>query len=191
MNNAMRPIRFRFARIARAARGRAAVSSLSAISVLAALAAFGPGAVPARAADAATGTGVGIILGGPSGLTLKLPQGRGKSYNFALGYDLDGRGDWYGPGPDRGGHLYLGGDYVWYNYGVLPVEKGRLPLYYGPGAYVVVSDRSAVGIRGVVGLEYQFAGAPFDVFLELGPRLNVVPDTRGDLTAGLGGRFFF
>lgn len=140
-------------------------------------------------ADAGSGTGIGIQLGSPSGLSLKLPMGRGKAVHAALGYDLGGPNN--GVGVDNGDHLYVGADYAFYNYSLFPVRKGRLPLYYGPGAYVVVADRSAVGIRGVVGIEYQFAGAPFDAFLELGPRINVVPNTQGDVFAGLGGRFFF
>jgi hypothetical protein len=143
---------------------------------------------PAPAADAATGTGIGIILGDPGGFSLKLPRGPGNSLNFAIGYDLTGG---RGPGPGNDAHLYVGGDYVWYNYSLIHVEKGRLPLYYGPGAYVSVGGESALGIRGVVGLEYQFSGAPFDLFIEIGPGINVIPDTRGGVFAGFGGRFFF
>ena len=146
---------------------------------------------PARAQPASDRFGLGLVLGSPSGLSLKIPQGA-QSVNVIVGYDFDD-----GPPPprDRGwgdDWLYVGADYVWYNYGLIRVERGRLPLYYGPGVYAAISEpRSAVGIRFAVGLEYQFAQAPFDIFLELGPRINVVPNTDGDIFVGLGGRFFF
>jgi hypothetical protein len=145
-------------------------------------------ATPAHAANAATGTGVGIILGEPSGFSLKLPQGR-NSINIVIGYDLNTRG----PGGccGDGSRLYVGGDYVWYNYSLITVQRGRLPLYYGPGVFVSLHNDPVVGGRGVVGLEYQFAVAPFDLFIELGPRINVIPDTRTDLFGAFGGRFFF
>jgi hypothetical protein len=146
-------------------------------------------AVPARAADAATGTGIGIVLGEPSGFSLKLPHGA-NSINVILGYDLDDGPD--GPGCcDGDGHFYVGGDYVWYNYNLIRVSQGRFPLYYGPGAYVALWDRTVAGLRGVVGLEYQFATAPFDIFLEIGPRINVIPNTHTSAFGGLGTRFFF
>jgi hypothetical protein len=147
----------------------------------------------AQAANAATGTGIGIILGDPSGLSMKIPQGS-RSINLILGYDLDGGccGPGPGPGPYGDGWLYFGGDYVWYNYNLFPVSPGRLPLYYGPGAYVAVgNDDPILGVRGVVGIEYQFATAPFDLFLEIGPRINVFPNTHADAFGGFGARFFF
>jgi len=39
----------------------------------------------------------------------------------------------------------------------------------------VISDYPASAIRGVVGLGIQFANAPFDLFLEIGPGVNVIP----------------
>lgn len=151
---------------------------------------------PASAAPAETGTGIGFVLGTPTGFNLKLPQGRAHALQFTLGYDLDGGPHWAGPGDDGGSHFYLGGDYLWYNYEVFRVEQGRLPLYYGPGVWASLhnhgSDSHArAGIRGVIGIAYQFANAPFDVFLELGPGISVVPDTHGHGFGGLGGRFYF
>ncbi len=162
-------------------------TGLTFAAAMAALVLTAPGT--ARAADAATGTGIGIIAGDPSGFSLKIPQGRSNAVHAVIGYDLFGG---RGPGGEfSGSHFYAGADYVWYNYNLFPVKKGRLPLYYGPGAFASISGNSSLGIRGVVGLEYQFAGAPFDVFLEIGPRINVIPDTRGGSFGGFGGRFFF
>jgi hypothetical protein len=154
---------------------------------------------PAQAANAADGVGIGFILGSPSGFSLKLPQGRANAWQFALGYDLDGGHGWghhnHNHGHD-GSHFFVGGDYLWYNYNIFRVPKGRLPLYYGPGAWVSLHDHddhnhTAAGIRGVIGIAYHFANAPFDIFLEIGPGISIIPDTHGTGFGGLGARFYF
>lgn len=173
---------------------------LSAFALAAGLALGATALAPAetQAANAATGTGIGFVLGSPTGFSLKLPQGRANAWQFTLGYDLDGGHHWGGPHHehDHGSHFYLGGDYLWYNYNVFRVNRGRLPLYYGPGAWVSLHNHdgdshSRAGIRGVIGIAYQFANAPFDIFLEIGPGISIVPDTHGFGFGGLGGRFYF
>jgi hypothetical protein len=139
------------------------------------------------------------VLGNPSGLSAKLPSGPINAFHFILAYD-QGRG-WGNRGwandycnnndNDCNGRLYLGGDYVWYNYNAIPVSQGRLPFYYGPGIWTSVADNSAVGIRFALGLEYQFATAPFDIFLEIAPGIRVIPNTSGYVSSGLGARFYF
>jgi hypothetical protein len=145
---------------------------------------------PARAAgNARDNFGIGVILGSPSGISLKIPQGA-QSINVIAGWDIH-NDDPPGP-PCCNDYFYIGGDYVWYNYNLIHVSQGRLPLYYGPGIYAAFSKpRNVVGFRFPVGLEYQFATAPFDIFLELGPRVNIVPATDVDIFVGLGARFFF
>lgn len=153
-------------------------------------------ATPSRAANAATGTGIGFVLGSPSGFSLKLPQGRANAWQFTLGYDLDGGNHWGNNHDHDGASFHFGADYLWYNYNIFRVSKGRLPLYYGPGAWVGFHDHDdhnhgRVGIRGVIGIAYQFANAPFDIFLEVGPGISILPDTDGHGFGGLGARFFF
>ncbi len=137
----------------------------------------------ASAAD--SNFGLGFILGNPSGLSARLATGGNNAVDLLLGYNLDR----HEGGQD--GILYLGGDYLWYNYSLIHVAEGRLPIYFGPGIKATISDNSSVGIRGVLGLEYQFATAPFDLFLEVGPGINIVPNTQPDVSAGFGARYFF
>jgi hypothetical protein len=147
--------------------------------------------------------GLGIILGNPSGLSAKIPVGGDNSINAIFGYNSyrNNWGDCNPPGPGNNcyddGSVFIGADYIFYNYNLIRVSRGRLPLYYGPGLNASFWDAPAgedgvrVGIRIAVGLEYQFATAPFDIFFEIAPGINVVPNTDGYVMAGIGTRFFF
>ena len=66
-------------------------------------------------------------------------------------------------------------------------------LYYGPGVRVRTREfgRSVLGIRGVMGLSWFVKTAPIDVFVELVPVLNIIPDVDMSLNAGAGVRYFF
>jgi hypothetical protein len=153
----------------------------------------------AGAPAAGSDFGLGFVLGNPSGLSAKLPAGSVNAFHRILAYNQhDGWGnrgwDDRNCGPDNNGcdgRLYLGGDYVWYNYNAIAVSKGRLPFYYGPGVWTSVANDAGVGIRFALGLEYQFATAPFDIFLEIAPGIRVIPNTNGYVSSGLGGRFYF
>lgn len=140
--------------------------------------------------DNGSNFGVGFVLGDPSGISAKITTSEINSINLILGYDESGE---FGNGDccNDGGRLYLGGDYVWYNYNLIHVAEGRLPIYYGPGVWASLADHSSLGVRVVLGMEYQFANAPFDIFLEIGPGIRIIPNTDGDVSAGLGTRFFF
>jgi hypothetical protein len=146
--------------------------------------------------------GLGVILGNPSGISAKIPAGA-NSINAIFGYNSyrNGWRDCDGPGPGNDcyndGSIYIGADYIFYNYNLIKVSKGRLPLYYGPGLNATFwdapdgEDGLRVGFRVPIGLEYQFANAPFDIFLEIAPGVNLVPNTDVYIMAGLGTRFFF
>jgi hypothetical protein len=132
----------------------------------------------AHAASAESGIGVGFVFGAPSGLSFKIPAGS-NSMNLAVGYDLNHE------------VLAIRGEYAWYAYNVFPVNKGKLPVYFGPGVHADIRNDAAIGVHAILGIEYQFADAPLDVFLELGPGINLTPSTDPSLSGGLGMRFFF
>jgi hypothetical protein len=126
------------------------------------------------------GFGIGFVLGTPSGLSASLPIGTGNAINGVLGYEIGNTAN-----------LYLQGDYVWIQDGLIPVESGKISIYYGPGAFAVLAKSSAAGIRAVVGIDYRFQEIPLQAFLEVGPGINIVPNTVGVLGAGLGLRYYF
>ncbi len=124
--------------------------------------------------------GAGFALGYPfAGLSVKLPVSPATSLNGILGYDLQ--------------HSALDArfDYVWYQNGLIAVPKGKLPLYYGPGVHASVGSHNAIGVQGVVGIEYQFPSDPLDFFCEVAPGINVLPNTEPAISVDLGMRFFF
>ena len=133
---------------------------------------------------AAERVGLGFIVGSPTGLSAKLPLSGINSLNLLAG--------WYAYGNYRGnnnGVLYLNGDYVWNDFGLIPVTQGKLALYYGPGVNMVIANNFGIGVRGIIGILYQFSNAPLEVLFEVGPGINVVPSTSVGFTAGLGMRF--
>jgi hypothetical protein len=126
------------------------------------------------------GFGIGFILGSPSGLSGSLPIGPSNAFNAVIGYDVT-----------RDINLHLQADYVWIRSDLIPVEIGKVSLYYGPGAFARISGEAALGIRVVGGIDYRFQDAPLQFFLEIGPGINVVPNTAANVGAGLGLRYYF
>jgi len=130
--------------------------------------------------------GLGVILGEPTGLSAKLWIGKNTAIDGALAWSFGSFGTF-----GYQSALYVHADYLFHNFNLIKVEKGRLPVYYGIGASVVLASDVGVGIRVPIGLEYIFANAPFDIFLEIVPMLAVVPGTSFGVNAGLGARYFF
>ena len=128
------------------------------------------------------GFGVGFVLGTPSGLSASLPLGGGtRAINGVLGYDLG-----------HGSALYAQADHVWIRGDLFEITSGKASLYYGPGVFTVLTgDASAVGIRFVGGVDYRFQDTPVQIFLEIGPGINVLPNTSATGTGGLGLRYYF
>ena len=126
------------------------------------------------------GFGLGIVIGEPTGLSAKLWTSSSNALDFAAAWSFKGDG-----------HLLLQADYVWHSFDLIRVSSGRLPLYYGIGGRVIFADDPLVGVRIPVGLNYQFATAPIDIFVEIVPILDLIPSTDFDLGGGLGVRFWF
>jgi hypothetical protein len=126
------------------------------------------------------GFGLGFMLGAPSGLSASLPIGANNAFNFVAGYELVHRPN-----------LVVTGNYVWHRRDLIQVEVGKCSFYYGPGARLRISSDPEVGLQAVVGIDYFFEGTPIQALFEIGPGINILPDTRPNATAGLGLRYFF
>jgi len=127
--------------------------------------------------------GAGLIVGEPTGGSVKYWVNDNLAVDGALGWSTHDHTD-----------LYLHSDVLWHNFDLIPVSQGRLPLYYGVGGLVRFrndGNDNQIGIRVPVGVSYLFDNAPVDIFAEIGPALDVAPDVRGEVTGGIGVRFWF
>lgn len=137
-------------------------------------------ASPSAHAQAPAGDiGLGGQLGDPSGITLKLYQRPGFAYDFLAAWDLDK-------------FFFLNAHALYER----PVPDSPLRYYLGPGVVVGFEeddsdndDDIVIGISGQFGIN--FFVERFEVFLQLTPRLNVIPNTNGNIGGGLGLRYYF
>jgi hypothetical protein len=150
------------------------------IAITALIACLVPGA--ALAGSNADGFGIGIIVGEPTGLDGKMWLGETTALQAAAAWSTDANTSF---------HFHL--DYIFHRFDLFDVESGRLPLYYGIGGRFRVRDKSDddLGVRVPIGVSYMFANDPFDIFVEVVPILDLVPDTDFDLNAAIGFRWFF
>lgn len=141
---------------------------------------------PARAQD--RGVGLGVVLGEPSGIVLKGWIARNQAVDGGLAWSF-GRHD----------SLHVHADYLFHEFDLFKVKEGRLPVYFGVGGRFKLGDNDddsgnnsdRVGIRIPLGIDYMFRKVPVDIFLEVVPIMDLMPDTTFALNAGLGARFFF
>ena len=135
------------------------------------------------------GLGVGVIVGEPTGITLKKWIGADRAIDGAAAWSLSGDNS-----------LQLHADYLVHDFGLLKPGNinGKLPVYIGVGGRILLNDDrhdrhndTVLGVRVPFGISYLMAKAPVEIFLEIVPILDVVPSTELDLNAAIGARFYF
>ena len=126
--------------------------------------------------------GVGVMVGEPTGLSLKIWSGDQTAFDVAAGWSLGSQ--------DR---INVHADYLWHRYELDLDVRGALPYYFGVGGRVLLheGDDSRIGVRVPLGLNYITQDRRFGFFIEVAPVIDLVPDTDFDLTGGLGARFYF
>ena len=124
--------------------------------------------------------GAGIILGEPTGITAKWWNSNDRAIDLAVAWST-GRND----------RFHLHGDYLIHRYDLISVDAGKLPVYYGVGARLGFGDVVDLGVRIPVGIAYEFANDPFELFFEIVPVLNLYPGTDFDANGGFGVRYYF
>jgi hypothetical protein len=84
-------------------------------------------------------------------------------------------------------------DYLYHFRGVIKVKSGKLPIFAGLGGRVKFREDADnnFGVRIPAGIAYHFATAPFDIFGEIVPILELSPDTEFTLEGAIGARFYF
>jgi hypothetical protein len=132
--------------------------------------------------------GVGLIIGEPTGISAKLYLEDDKAIQAAIGSAF------------IGGGLQAHGDFVLHPLILQDRESFVLPVYVGPGLRFIQytggrgeDSHFAVGLRGVVGMLFDFKDVPLDVFVEVAGVLEY-DFTEGwgpALNAGAGVRYYF
>lgn len=89
----------------------------------------------------------------------------------------------------------LEGVYEWH--GNISGARG-LKWYVGPGAWLGFynnkynnNDKVLFALKGTLGLDYKFTGAPINIAFDINPTFNLTPVSDFDLMAGLAFRFTF
>ena len=129
--------------------------------------------------------GIGIMAGEPTGLSGKMWVNDEMAFDGGMAWSFT---------DDASFHIH--GDMLFHDWRILDDmfevdDTGRLPLYYGIGGRVKAADDTRIGLRFVVGAAFEFNYAPFDVFAEVVPIMDLVPETELGFNAAFGGRFWF
>ena len=140
--------------------------------------------------------GVGLQVGTPTALTLKLGMG-GADLVLGIGAGLGARGF---------SGLSVHADYLFTIATLISGGSVNLTAYVGPGLWVALftggygygigyyyttSNAFGLGARFPLGVNGRFAAAPVEIYLEIDPALFVFPGIDVFLGASLGFRWFF
>lgn len=124
--------------------------------------------------------GVGIILGEPTGITIKKWLSASMALDGAIAWSF---------GNESALHLHA--DYLFHKRLSIKGRNDGLLLYYGLGGKIKFQKENRIGMRIPLGLAYDFQNEPLDIFLELVPGLDLFPSTDFAFIAALGIRYFF
>ncbi len=140
------------------------------------------------------GFGVGMIVGEPTGVTVKKWLTGSSAIVVSGAYSFGGDDE-----------LRIQADYLMHNFKLLRElvprsARSRFSLYYGIGARMRIDDITEgkvfdddvdLGIRFPLGIGYRFREAPLGVFLEFVPVLDVSPDSEWIWRSAFGVRYYF
>lgn len=127
-------------------------------------------------------TGIGMILGEPTGVSFKHWISRKSAIDAAFAWSFAGPGD----------ELHIHADYLWHT----PLKSAdpavrRTDFYIGIGGRIRFESDSRFGARGVLGFDHFVKDAPLDIFVEFAPILDLAPATGMSANGGIGLRYFF
>lgn len=122
--------------------------------------------------------GLGLMLGEPTGVTIKSWFNRQSAFDIGAAWSLSGRNE----------AVHLHADYLRHNWFK---DTENLAFYYGIGGRVIFSNNATAGVRVPLGLNYVFDSTPFDLFVEAVPILDLSPDVEFAGNGAVGIRYYF
>lgn len=146
--------------------------------------------LPSEAMAQLDGFGVGIIAGDPTGLCVKNWLSQKSALEVSAAWSFEGDGG-----------FFLSGDYVLHAFDIADDPDSGLSglmFTYGLGGRLYFRDGNGdddgdtvLGLRVPLGLCYPFEGAPVDMFVQLAPVMDIIPETELGLNGGIGARLYF
>ena len=124
--------------------------------------------------------GIGIIIGSPTGISAKYYINDKHAVDLGIGWSLSKN------------EVRLHSDYLFHDYKLIN-DAINFPIIFnfGGGVKLLFSDSVEIGFRIPLGLLYNFQKTPIDIFFEVVPVLELIPDTELGFDAALGARFYF
>lgn len=122
--------------------------------------------------------GLGIIVGEPTGLSLKDFVSQSSAIDGAIGWSFY-----------KYGSTHIHADYLQHFYSISP----EVPLYVGIGGRLKFQhggDELRLGVRIPVGIAYMPPSSSLDLFLETVPMLDLIPSSSFTWNAAAGLRFY-
>lgn len=133
-------------------------------------------AVPCSAQDRGE-LGAGVVLGDPTGGTVKYWLNKTQALEAGVGFS---------------GDLALWAGTSWHSWTILPQPKqGKLAGYLSLGGRLETDDDAEFGVRTLLGASYRLPRDPVEVFLEAGPVFRFTPKGGVEADVGLGLRYYF
>lgn len=127
------------------------------------------------------GFGLGIMLGDPTAISFKKWIGSKNAFDGGVGWSFRNENSF---------HVHA--DILIHSFNLITVERGKAPLYFGFGARLNTEDETKFGLRIPFGVSYIFEKSPLDIFFEIAPLFDLVPDTDfGGLEWSIGIRYYF
>jgi hypothetical protein len=124
--------------------------------------------------------GMGIIIGEPTGVSGKMWTSSDNALDAGLAYSFR-----------RKGYVHIHADYLWHFPNAFQNSESLVP-YAGLGGRLATGRGEGIfGARFVGGLAWYPRNAPFELFVEFVPILDLAPATEMSGNAGVGVRFIF
>lgn len=140
-----------------------------------------PNGIKAQANNDNSGNfGIGVMLGEPTGISIKSWNNERSAFDIGAAWSLSGRNE----------AIHMHADYLMHSW-FSDINSGRLAFYYGIGGRIIFASSASAGVRVPLGLNYIFQGIPFDLFVEAVPIFDVTPDTEFAGNGAIGIRYYF
>jgi hypothetical protein len=150
--------------------------------------------VPLKGVDAQQRPfGAGIIMGEPTGVSVKLWTSPSRAVDFGLGWSIGGDRINMSEGVYNGkSRIHFNFDYLLHVFKFFE-KSGQLPLYYGIGGRFNTGGGyvNSLAVRFVMGLVWIPKESQIDLFFEFVPSLQLSTKSELGIDTGLGARYYF